>query len=427
MNLNKYKKIAIIGFGLEGKSLLGYLESINFNGEVFIMDRDISLDFPDTFLNVSMLLGKTYLNNLDQVDVVFKSSGVPLRLPEVQNAQKQGVVVTSIVNLFFSLNKKPVIAVSGTKGKSSTVTFINDVLKKSGFRTQLIGNIGNPVLDYLNQDVDFFVFEISSYMLETFDGKIDFGVFTSFFPDHMDTHGSYENYKKAKFNFFKVCKNLFVNDQNIDVKEFLNSNSIDYSSFDQQQVFFEDAKVNIFGKIYNLINNLGLEIKANFVGAILCLKNLGIKDCFIVDALNNFKNLPHRQEVIDSKMGFYYIDDSASITPESTILAIENFKSNLKVLILGGQNRGYDYSKLNELILKLKIPFVFIMPDLQEVDFSFEHQFVRDFDELNMHLKKIDLDDSLVLFSPGGPSYNQYKNFSERGELFRKAINDLNS
>ena len=192
MNLHNFKKIGIIGFAREGRSLLNYLESIDFKGEVFIMDRDISLEYPDTFLNVSLLLGQTYLNSLDQVDLVFKSAGVPYRLPEIQEVIKKGIEVTSIVNLFFSINKKPVIAVSGTKGKSSTVTFINDVLTRAGFKSQLIGNIGNPVLDYLDQDIDYFVFEISSYMLETFNGCIDYGVFTSFFPDHMDTHGSFD-------------------------------------------------------------------------------------------------------------------------------------------------------------------------------------------------------------------------------------------
>jgi len=423
MNLHNFKKIGIIGFAREGRSLLNYLESIDFKGEVFIMDRDISLEYPDTFLNVSLLLGQTYLNSLDQVDLVFKSAGVPYRLPEIQGVIEKGIEVTSIVNLFFSINNKPVIAVSGTKGKSSTVTFINDVLTRAGFKSQLIGNIGNPVLDYLDQDIDYFVFEISSYMLETFNGSIDYGVFTSFFPDHMDTHGSFENYKKAKFRFFDVCKKLFVNDENLDVNDYLQSNNVDYISFQNSEVSFESKNLIVKGESYQINCNLGAEILNNFVGAISCLLDIGIKLEFILESINEFIKLPHRQEVIFNKDGLRFVNDSASITPESTIAAINNFKEDLKVLILGGQNRGSDYSELENLIIKLNIQHVLILPDLNTLDFSFKYTSFQNLEDLFAYVKDLNLKSGTILFSPGGASYNLYKNFYERGDNFIYLVN----
>lgn len=425
MNLHNYKKIGIIGFAREGRSLLNYLEKIDFQGEVFIMDRDISLQYPETFLNVSLLLGQTYLDSLEHMDLIFKSAGVPLRLPEIQNAIKFGVEVTSIVNLFFSLNTKPVIAVSGTKGKSSTVTFIKDVLDKAGYKNQLVGNIGNPILDYLEMDVDFFIFEMSSYMLETFQGKIEYGIFTSFFPDHMDTHGSFENYQKAKFKFFEVCTHLYVNDGNPIVKEFLNTHKIVYRSFDDSKVRFVNTNLYVLDQAFELKTNLGNEILNNFKGAILCLMELGIRIEEIVAGIKNFKKLPHRQEIYLASNGLRIIDDSASITPESTIAAIENFQEDLKVLILGGQNRGYDFTELNNLILKLKIPYVLVLPDLNDLDFPFLYSSFENLPELVGFIAKLNLQKGIILFSPGSPSYNCYKNFAERGQDFLKSLQEF--
>ncbi|MBI95992.1 UDP-N-acetylmuramoyl-L-alanine--D-glutamate ligase [bacterium] len=422
MNLNKYNKIGIIGFAREGRSILNYLEKINFQGEVYIMDRDISLEYPDTFLNVSMLLGKTYLDSVFDLELVFKSAGVPANTPALLEASKKGVEFSSNVNLFFAINKKPVIAVSGTKGKSSTVTFIDNVLKKSGFKSQLVGNIGNPILDYINADVDYFVFEISSYMLESFQGEIDYGVFTSFFPDHMDTHGSFENYKKAKFNFFKVCNKLYVNDFNQDVKNYLDSNKIDYISFADANVKFFDGKLLVDNNIYDIGLDLGTEILNNFIGAISCLLNLNIPIKFILEGLKNFKKLPCRQEVFVSKDGIRFVNDSASITPESTIAAVKNFKDDLEVLILGGQNRGYDYSQLNNLIIDLNIKHVLVLPDLNTIDFPFEFKSFENLQDLITYIVDLDLKSGTVLFSPGGASYNFYKNFYERGIFFLSSI-----
>ena len=422
MNLHKFKKIGIIGFAREGRSLLNYLESIGFQGEVFIMDRDISLEYPDTLLDVSLLLGKTYLNSLGDMDLIFKSSGVPYRIPEIQNALNLGIEVTTILNLFFSINKTPVIAVSGTKGKSSTVTFIHDVLTRAGYKTQLIGNIGNPVLDYLNMDNDYFVLEISSYMLETFNGQIDYGIFTSFFPDHMDTHGSFENYKKAKFRFFDVCSKLYVNDSSLDVKSYLTANEIDYLSFEDSNISFDSKSLIVKDKSYEINSELGSEILNNFVGAIICLLNLGIELEVIIDAIIYFKKLPHRQEVIVGKNGLRFVNDSASITPESTIAAVKNFKSDLEVLILGGQNRGYDYTQLNNLITSLNIQHVLILPDLNTLDFSFDYTAFENLEDLFVYVKGLDLKSGTVLFSPGGASYNLYKNFYERGTFFLSSL-----
>ncbi|MBT5346823.1 UDP-N-acetylmuramoyl-L-alanine--D-glutamate ligase [bacterium] len=422
MNLHDFKKIGIIGFAREGKSLLRFLEKIDFKGEVFVMDTDISIDYPDTLLNVSMLLGKTYLDSICDLDLVFKSSGVPSNLPKILDAKKNGVKFSNQINLFFSLNKKPVIAVSGTKGKSSTVTFIDNVLKIADIKSQLIGNIGNPAIDYLYDDIDYYVFEISSYMLEDFEGEIDYGIFTSFFPDHMDVHGSYENYKNAKFRFFDVCKKLVINDQNQDLKNHLIENDISYTPFDSCKVKFSNNTLHYLGASYSYQNNLGLEIQSNFKGAIEFLLDTGISLNYILKGIETFKKLPFRQEIYKAKKGVIFVNDSASITPESTIAAINNFKDNLNVLILGGQDRGYDYSMLNKLITDLQIPNVFVLPDLDSVGFSFDYKVCPNLEFLTDCLRDLNLESGVVLFSPGGPSYNFYKNFHDRGDCFFKEI-----
>lgn len=300
MNFNMYSKVGIIGFGREGQSVLHYLESIQFEGEVFIMDRNLDLEFPDTFLTVSMLLGQTYLNSLSELEIVFKSPGVPMHIKEIKSAVDSGVKFTSATNLFFELNKSKKIVVTGSKGKSSTSTMIYQMLKKNNKNCELVGNIGVSMLDFLNVNVDYFVIELSSQQLELLDSKFDYGVFTSFFPDHMDYHGSFEAYMDSKFKFFTLCENAVVNIENQLVLEFLKEQDLnvivygDYFHYVKDSVLFMDELIIDL----NSSNLVGIDMQKNFLGAMLLSNLLELDFELSKKVAFDFVYLPHRQEVI---------------------------------------------------------------------------------------------------------------------------------
>ncbi len=447
MNFSSYGKIAILGFAREGRSVLQYLETIGFQGEVFILDRNVDNEYPDTLLNVSMVLGKTYLEALKQVDCVVKSPGISMLVSEIQEALDAGVVFTSASNIFFEVNKVPVIAVTGSKGKSSTATMVQKMLEYAGKKSMLIGNIGRSMLDCLQAKVDYFVVELSSQQLELFDANIEYGIFTSFFPDHMDYHGSFEKYMQAKFRFFDCVETVIVNVRNPLVLDYLRvqdggndcgsqNGKLDSKciAFANQVNYVKDMVVWIGSDSYDLSDSKikGEDMLCNFLGVFLLGRELGIPEDVIIEVASNFEYLQHRQQVIKvDGSDLIYVNDSASVTPESTLSALKAFSDlNIQALILGGLDRGYDYTAVIDLILSLEIPYVCVLPDLvskianglKGVKSKVEVLECESLQACMSSLKELNFADGVVLFSPGAPSYNNYRNFYDRGEDFLSLI-----
>lgn len=207
MNTKQFagKKIAILGFGLEGKSTLNFLLNHHFAfDQITVLDMNPqAIPIP----GVAQKSGQDYLSTLSDYDVIFKSAGVPYTSELLQHKEK----ILTQMQFFFANYSGKVIAVTASKGKSTMSTLVYTMLKNAGFNTKLVGNIGNPVLEEIdfNQEYDYVVAELSSFMLEDFAPKTFISVLGHLFPVHMDWHGSVQAYYDAKFNILTHAEHRF--------------------------------------------------------------------------------------------------------------------------------------------------------------------------------------------------------------------------
>ncbi len=382
------KKIALWGMGREGLSSKRALLKHVSNAQIFEVEEG-------------------NLNDLYAAQVVIKSPGVSLYRPEVQKLKKMGIKITSNTNLYMSnknLNTK-VICITGTKGKSTTSSLLAYTLKSMGKTTLLGGNIGKPLLDFVDESPEFLVDEISSYQCADFVGEPELGILVALYSAHLPWHGTLERYHADKMNMIHQAK------KTIDIR---------HLDFYVKNGFFYQGDTCLFP-----LSSLPLYGAHNALNACVVLqaiKELGLNPSECEKAFKTFTPLPHRLQKVAEKEGVLYINDSIATLPEPVIAALDTFKDRPITLIVGGWDGGYDYTELNKVIQDRNI-LALALPDTgAKITTPFHVASMREAVQL-AHEKTPT--GGVVLMSPGAPSYNQYKNFEERGEDFIKLVNEL--
>ena len=359
------KKIAILGFGLEGKSTLNFLLEHNFAFESLTV-----LDMNPTSVSTPGIVvhsGQDYLAHLDEFDVIFKSAGVPYS-PELL-AQKDKILTQ--MQFFFQNYKGKVIAITASKGKSTMSALVYSMLKDAGFNTKLVGNIGNPVLEEIDfdQEYDFVVAEMSSFMLEDLHPHTYISVLGHLFPVHMDWHGSIDAYYQAKFNILQNAEHNFIlakTAQDFDLSQKyhnIHTYGIDgetsrnhgYFIHNLQELFPTEDRILPWD--HNL-QNISLAI-----GIWLFLQ---IPMASIQHTIKTFQGLPHRLQLVGEFNGIRFYDDAISTTPDSTIEAIKTFGSEIGTLFLGGTDRGFDFAPLMQKVKEIWIQNLVFFPQTGE-------------------------------------------------------------
>jgi UDP-N-acetylmuramoylalanine--D-glutamate ligase len=460
------KKILILGFGREGQVTLRFLRKEWPDAVIGVADlrsfdkfsaeeQELLKTIPPQLL----FLGTDYLECLGRFEVIFKTPGENRRKPQIAEAIRQGVILTSATNLFFRLKKGRVIAVTGSKGKSTTASMIFQVLKTAGMKTELIGNIGKAALDFLDKDSPetIYVFEMSSYQLEDFQGGADIAVFVSFFPEHLDYHGDLEAYFKAKIQLAAQPKEGFKVIYN-------HSQERLRKYFDEyERVFKGDVKVIPFNDAVHskietenglltakdhglsVLNEQQIKLKGrhnleNILAVIKVAAELGIDNQTVARALADFKPLEHRLEMVGEYRGITFYDDAISTTPESTVAAIDALGRDRKIgtLIAGGLDRGYQFAGLANKIREAGIENLILLPEtgirIEEAvkestngEDGYNPVFIHcgDMESCVEKAYQITPKDSICLLSCASPSYNLFKNFEERGNKFKAALRSL--
>jgi UDP-N-acetyl-alpha-D-muramoyl-L-alanyl-L-glutamate epimerase len=376
------KNVCILGYGREGKITEKFIRKIYPKLKIEILDQN---------------LDKNYLKKQENCDLAVKTSGI--------SRSKVKIPYTTATNIFFSRNKNFMIGVTGSKGKSTTASLIYEILKKTGKKVRLIGNIGKPMLGVLLGKIDpkeIFVIELSSYMLSDIECSPNIAVLTSLFPEHMDYHGGVEKYYSAKQNIFK-----FQNSSDFAVKPPFN-----------EKIPLKESEIPLLGE-HNLQN-----IKA----AVKVARILKIPESAIKKAIRNFKPLPHRLEFIGEKNGIKFYDDAISTTPESTIAAIEALK-DVDTIFLGGEDRGYDFRELENTLRKYKVENIVLFPNSGKRMLRSK----QGFNILETKSMKMAVDFALkntakgqiCLLSTASPSYSLWRNFEEKGDEFRENVNNI--
>ncbi|HAL50149.1 MAG: hypothetical protein UU40_C0001G0022 [Candidatus Uhrbacteria bacterium GW2011_GWD2_41_121] len=373
------ESVCILGFGKEGSVTQKYLKKFYPKIKVGVLDQTTD---------------KKYLEHQANFDLAIKTPGI----------QKSKVTIPYVTatNLFFSSVKNLTIGVTGSKGKSTTASLIYEMLKADGRKVRLLGNIGNPMLASLLAKIDpaeIFVLELSSYMLDDIEYSPNIAVLLNLFPEHMDYHGGVDEYYKAKKQIF-----AFQTLGDIALRpEF-------------------KAKIPVSDKDIPL---LGEHNRKNIKAAINVVKEIGVSDSSIIEAIKKFKSLPHRLEEVGEFKGIKFIDDAISTTPESTIEALRALK-NVKTIFLGGEDRGYDFKELERELRSIGVENIVLFPDTGKRILS-STKGLKILKTKNMEIAvkfayKVTPEGSTCLLSTASPSYSIWKNFEEKGDLFKKFV-----
>jgi len=382
---------------------------------------------PREFGNIECAFGhRAIARVLNRVDVLVKSPGVSLYRREIEIARKNGVAVTSLLNLWFGEGiAVKTICVTGTKGKSTTASLIAHILGRLGRRVALAGNIGVPVTEIDHTAADYAVIEVSSYQAADFDGVCDIAVLTALFPEHLDWHGTLDAYYRDKLNLLRHGRCAIVNAHVASARGLARRLFNDEIGLHARGGEIVDGPTRI-GAVGNRYlarpHNL-----SNVCAALTVTKVLGLDLGEALAVTDDFRALPHRQQEIGEIDGVVYVDDSISTAPESTIAALEVYAGHRITVIVGGYDRGIDYSKLVAklagggagAVVCLGASGGRIYAALRTAAGKLpETALARSMAEAVACAKRMTPAGGVVLLSPAAPSYGHYRDFAERGRDF---------
>ncbi len=442
------KHILLLGFGKEGISSYRFIRKYLPDMPVTIASQN---DIEDKSLftddrNVYLLTGPHYLDTIHDYDIVLKSPGISLKNTlAVLDKEK----ISSQTDLFLQAFAPQCIGVTGTKGKSTTTSFIYHGLKHLGKDVLIAGNIGIPVFDIIEDIASDtkIVLELSSHQLEFIRKAPHISILLNLFEEHLDHYNSFLDYQQAKFNIarYQSENDYFIyNTEDLLIAGLLKTNKVEshligfsliaasssvFYTKDQYISSFRDKKEEKICEItsgfplkgdHNLLNTIAV------VAAITCVENFDKSQ--IKEAVYSFKGLPHRLELIGEFEGIVFYNDSISTIPQASIAAI-NSLNDVNTIILGGFDRGIDYQILIDYLEHSAIENIIFTGDAGKRMLALSDKlkdkqlFFRDsYPEIVSLVKKYTRKGSICLLSPAAASYDQFRNFEHRGDVFRELV-----
>ncbi len=425
------KKVLLLGFGREGKATYRLIRR-KLDMPLTIADKN-PVDMRE-LTGVTVISGEDYQKTLKDYDVIIKSPGIVLEDKSPEILEK----VTSQTELFISVFRNQVVGITGTKGKSTTTTLIYHIIKSVHENTLLMGNIGIPAFDQadkINEDT-VIVYELSCHQLEYINVSPKVSVFLNLFEEHLDHYGTFENYKKAKENIAKYQSEedvLICNELNI--PEGVKSNLIKASFDGVSDVYAKDNSVFLKGEELEIpVDEIKLKGRHNLYNiavAFAVCSEMGVSKEDFIKALKSYETLPHRLQNIGTFNGITFYNDSISTIGETAIQAIKSLKK-VGTLLLGGMDRGVDYTLLADFLIDADVKNIVLMPDTSKRLFKlFEERkinknivFAKDLEEAVKISKEITNKGEICLLSPAAASYGFFRDFEERGEYFVKYVKE---
>ncbi len=464
----KHKKVALLGFGMENQALLPYLESQE--ALITICDRHEGLE---RLPNYDYRLGQSYLDNLTDFELVFRTPGLPYQSRPLQEARQAGVIISSQTKLFFALCPAQIIGVTGTKGKGTTSSLLTHILTVAGQAAEidgqifLAGNIGRPMISLLPQLTasDTVILELSSFQLEDLTQSPHVAVVLNVTSDHLDHHRDATEYIAAKKNIVRYQKpgdylvvnldsltsRLFAEATPAQTRFFSRFQSVDVGVFvsrdrtvghpdgrpgdrtggliivrhenEPDQEICPTKDVALIGD-YNLENVTAAATAADIVGASLASLRTG---------LTTFRGLPHRLEWVAEIKAVRYYDDSNATTPDSAIAALLAFTEPV-ILIVGGSPKGADFAPLIEAVAaSMAKAVIAIGQEGQRIADLLEERGLsvpvllgaKSMDAIVKQAADLSRPGDIVLLSPAAASFDMFKNAADRGEQFQHAVKQL--
>lgn len=431
-------KIAIIGYGVEGRAAYAYWQAGN---DITICDQNANLG--DTPEDVTLQLGDNYLHDLETFDLVVRSPFV--RPDALIHAGVDPAKITSNTNEFFRVcPTKNIIGVTGTKGKGTTSTLITALLRASGKTVHLGGNIGVPALSLLNESIHndhWVVLELSSFQLIDLQYSPPYAVCLMVVPEHQDWHTDINEYMNAKKQLFHwqqpSDRTVYFADNGNSVAVAAAGHGIKIPYFAEPGARVEHDHIVIDSKKICSVHDLKLLGAHNWqnICAALTVTWLITQDIApLRETLKTFTGLPYRLEYIREHNHVQYYNDSFGTTPETAIVAIQAF-TEPKVLILGGSDKGADYSELAQTIASNTIRRVLLIGQqadrlqqaLDRVGFTNYQAGGDTMSEIVATATAVAEAGDIVLLSTGCASFDMFTDYKDRGNQFNQAVQALSA
>lgn len=453
----KTKKIAIIGAGVSNLPLIKILHkekcdiTLFDKKELTAMEESTSKYIIDNKIKTS--LGNNYLDKLTGFEIIFRSPSFLPTNPYLVAEAKKGALITTEIEQVIKLSPCPVIGITGSKGKTTTTTILYNILIGLGQSAHLGGNIGTPLFSKLNEmkPTDLVVLELSSFQLMNMEVSPHIAIVTNISPDHLDIHGSYEEYIDAKKYIFKnQTKNdilvLNLDDQIVNTFAEEAKGQIRYFKNNSKDKSILKDNYILNGKYieYNnepIIDTTKLLLKGNHNYLNICAALNAIKEYINISnqelesIIKDIKSVHHRLEFVRDINGVKWYNDSASTTPDKALAGIYAFEEDV-VLIAGGYDKNISYEPLalpilervSKLILfgatKDKI-YQAVMAESHKTGKNIPIYIMDSLEEVVAIANEVSTPGEVVLFSPASASFDMFKNAYQRGDLFKSFVEKI--
>lgn len=438
----------VVGLGKSGMSLVRYLAS---QGASFAV-TDTRSNPPELttlkteYPHVEVQCGELNVEFLCKAKTLFVSPGLDLKTPALQEAAKRGVKLSGDVDLFSQLAKAPIVAITGSNGKSTVTTLVGEMAKVAGRKVAVGGNLGEPALNLLADDVDLYVLELSSFQLESCQQlNAEVATLLNVTEDHMDRYADLAAYIDAKQRIFLDAKQVVVNlDDPQSTPKVAPTTAICWEFTTKLKSGFTGFKLDsLQGDGWIVFNNdpllpldklkiRGSHNWSNAMAALALGHAVGLPFEAMIETLVNFKGLPHRCEWVADKAGVIYYNDSKATNVGAALAAIDGLGRDVTgklVLIAGGDGKGADFDSLKEPIKNYCRAVILLGKDAPLIekilDTAIPRIYVSSIEQAVAEASKLAEKNDAVLLAPACASWDMFKNFEERGHLFAEAVKGL--
>lgn len=441
------KKILVVGLGKTGEATADFL--LCRGARVTISEKKTEAELGPQFAawterGASVETGGHRPASFLEADLIIPSPGVP-PLPEFRAAQDRGIPVLSEIELAFRFLKGSIIGITGTNGKSTTTTLLHKILKEAGRKAYLAGNIGTPLLSFVDKSRDehLYVTEISSFQLEYIDAfRVSLAVFLNISQNHLDWHETFDGYfasKKKLVTAQRETDRAVLNRDDALVWRLKDEARSDVFGFSRKRplrrgCFLRDGWIVVRDEDERKILPIrdirlpGLHNQENVMAAVLAARLSGVESERIRDSIRTFEGLEHRLERVQSVRGVRFVNDSKATTVDATLKALQSFEAPV-VLILGGKDKGADFTKLRRLVRARAKKVVLVGAATEKIRKALggvvPMEEAKSFSEVVPRAFAAASRGDVVLLAPACTSWDMFKNFEERGRVFKRNVRAL--
>lgn len=434
--LDGVKKVVVIGLGMTGLSVVNHLLRQPDEFDIKVIDTRQTPPGQDKLPpQVALCSGQWNMDWLLAADLIVASPGVALATPELVAAANAGIEIVGDIELFARAVNKPVVAITGSNGKSTVTSLVGEMAKEAGINVGVGGNIGFAALDMLAQDHDLYVLELSSFQLETTTSlQLKAAVYLNLSEDHMDRYDGLEDYSQAKMRIFDHAQLAVFNRDDLATRPTTFSGKVTSFGFDAEEyglVSVEDEECLAVAQQPVMATRdialVGRHNVANSLAALALADAVNIDHLAVCRALKRYNGLSHRCQLVASHHGVQWVNDSKATNLASTLAALKGLDLFGKLhLLMGGDGKGADFSELKPVLADLDVQLYCYGRDGHDFAPLVEKPLsVETMEQAMIIAAETAQPGDMVLLSPACASFDQFPNFMARGDAFVALATEL--